>query len=134
MTVMNVNGLEVGALIGFRLHHCGGCGFPFMVPAQWLQKLMDENGSYHCPNGCSRKFTGPTEAQKIKALLEKERNEHLASERAISDKLAKVVAEKNKINRQLKRVNNGVCPCCNRTFSNLQQHMKTQHPEKVAKK
>jgi len=35
------------------------------------------------------------------------------------------------VNKQYKRirdrVKNGVCPCCNRTFTNLADHMRTQH-------
>lgn len=27
------------------------------------------------------------------------------------------------------RVANGVCPCCNRHFENLERHMKGQHPD-----
>lgn len=131
MIVKNIKGWDQALMIDFRLHYCGGCGFPFMVPAEWLQKLMNEKGSYHCPNGCSRIFTGPTEAQKIKELLEKERSERVAAERVLSDKLSKVISEKNKIKKDLNRVNNGVCPCCNRTFSNLMRHMKTKHPERI---
>jgi hypothetical protein len=28
-----------------------------------------------------------------------------------------------------KRVGNGVCPCCNRTFEDLARHMKVKHRE-----
>ncbi len=28
-----------------------------------------------------------------------------------------------------KRAANGVCPCCNRTFSDLARHMKAKHPD-----
>jgi len=28
-----------------------------------------------------------------------------------------------------KRVGRGVCPCCNRHFTNLQRHMETKHPD-----
>ena len=27
------------------------------------------------------------------------------------------------------RVKNGVCPCCNRSFTSLWQHIKNEHPE-----
>jgi hypothetical protein len=30
--------------------------------------------------------------------------------------------------RMANRIKHGVCPCCNRTFLNLQRHMTTQHP------
>ena len=34
--------------------------------------------------------------------------------------------------KERKRVANGVCPCCNRTFGNLQRHMATKHPDHAA--
>jgi len=42
------------------------------------------------------------------------------------------VRNEMKANTELKRVkrriNGGVCTCCNRTFTNLARHMKTKHP------
>jgi hypothetical protein len=35
--------------------------------------------------------------------------------------------------RMKKRVVAGVCPCCNRTFQNLAQHMATQHKDELDK-
>lgn len=40
-----------------------------------------------------------------------------------------VEAEAAKARRKLKRVQNGVCPCCNRSFWNLERHMKSKHPK-----
>ena len=31
--------------------------------------------------------------------------------------------------RMRERVMNGVCPCCNRTFQNLREHMKSEHAD-----
>jgi hypothetical protein len=36
---------------------------------------------------------------------------------------------REKVERKLKRVHRGVCPCCKRTFQNIQRHMETKHPE-----
>lgn len=30
--------------------------------------------------------------------------------------------------KERKRIVNGACPCCNRTFANLASHMKSKHP------
>ena len=48
--------------------------------------------------------------------------------------LARVRAEKaEKATKSLKkRTSAGTCPCCNRTFGNMAEHMKHQHPEFVA--
>lgn len=39
-----------------------------------------------------------------------------------------VKAQSTRLRKVKDRVKNGVCPCCNRTFVNLQRHMHTKHP------
>jgi len=38
-------------------------------------------------------------------------------------------AAKGQLTKTKRRVANGVCPCCNRTFADLSAHMHGQHPE-----
>jgi hypothetical protein len=38
-------------------------------------------------------------------------------------------AEKAAKTRIKNRISKGVCPCCNRTFQDLQRHMTTKHPD-----
>lgn len=40
----------------------------------------------------------------------------------------KLAAQKGKVTRLKNRAAAGVCPCCNRTFQNLKNHMASQHP------
>jgi chemotaxis response regulator CheB len=40
-------------------------------------------------------------------------------------------ATRAQLTKTKKRVANGVCPCCNRTFKQLARHMKAKHPEFV---
>jgi hypothetical protein len=40
-----------------------------------------------------------------------------------------VIAGKAQVTKLKKRASAGVCPCCNRTFSNMARHMAHQHPE-----
>lgn len=40
-------------------------------------------------------------------------------------------ATKGVVTKIKKRVSKGVCPCCNRSFENLKNHMESQHPEYV---
>lgn len=39
------------------------------------------------------------------------------------------IAQSEKQAKTLRRVDKGVCPCCNRSFVALQRHMKTKHPD-----
>lgn len=59
-------------------------------------------------------------AQKDDSLRE-ERERREAAERSAS-------AFKGSATRVKNRAKHGVCPCCNRTFKQLAQHMKTKHP------
>lgn len=38
-------------------------------------------------------------------------------------------AQKAAKTRMKNRIANGVCPCCNRHFANVQRHIRTKHPE-----
>lgn len=38
-------------------------------------------------------------------------------------------ATKGQLTKTKKRIANGVCPCCNRSFANLERHMAGQHPD-----
>ena len=115
--------------IDFTMIQCGGCGIAFYVPSVWHKSKINNHGSFNCPNGCNRVFTGKSEAEKLKEQMEQLK---LQKEKQCDDlekKLLIVLGEKYILKRQLKRVHKGVCPCCNRSFSNLGKHMKTKHPE-----
>lgn len=51
-----------------------------------------------------------------------------AEEEMQAERLRAELAEK-KATRVMKRAQRGVCPCCNRTFQNLAQHMKSKHAD-----
>lgn len=44
----------------------------------------------------------------------------------------RLAAQRGVTTRLKNRVANGVCPCCNRTFANLQRHMSTKHKGFIA--
>ena len=114
---------------------CGECGCTFGLLEHHYKELADSNGSFCCPNGHGRRFTGETAAQKA-ARLEKAlqfaqedkifwRDEAEARAKELQYKKASLTKLKN-------RVAKGICPCCNRGFTNLQRHMETQHPDYLA--
>lgn len=108
---------------------CGECGMTFGVPEFWINERRTNGGGFHCPNGHSRIFREPEVEQLRKKLVAancdalRERNLRISLE----EDLSKVEASKARLR---KRVQNGVCPCCQRTFRNLASHMATKHPEK----
>jgi hypothetical protein len=107
---------------------CGNCGITFAVPQNWLAERRENGGGFTCPNGDARVFL-KSELDKVREKLEAEqrrviliRNERDAAERHAS-------AMKGQVTRIKNRAKAGVCPCCNRSFVQLQRHMKSKHPD-----
>lgn len=120
--------------IDFTLETCCNCGVPFFMPTDFYkQKLNNPNESFYCPNGHGQHYTGKTEAQKLREKLERLEKEKQEQEELLQNRWLDELNEKKKLEKQLKRLHKGVCPCCNRSFINLQQHMKKQHPEAIIK-
>lgn len=114
------------------------CGTPFALPAELLNAAHKAAHTIYCPHGHTVTWKD-SEADKLRrerdrlkqdtARLEEEKRH---AEEAAS--LARVRAEKAEAaNKRLKkRTSAGTCPCCSRTFANMAEHMKHQHPEFVA--
>jgi 50S ribosomal subunit-associated GTPase HflX len=114
---------------------CGTCGVWHAIPLAMYDSCRTEGGFWHCPNGHSRgwgKGTIKEERDRLKqkfAQLDDEIGElRVARDNAQRDREA---AEKKLIAAK-RRSAAGVCPCCNRTFGNVQRHMKTKHPNVVS--
>jgi hypothetical protein len=79
---------------------------------------------------CGRKWYSSAETKET--CLEKQ----LAAERAQHDQTRadrdanrrQLSASRGQVTKIKNRVGNGVCPCCDRSFTNLRRHMSTQHP------
>lgn len=121
---------------------CGACGVFHTVP-EIVYDCHKREGGYHCcPNGHQRGWNKGTDAiERENTRLERDRLKQrtaqledeakAATERAIQAEQAagKAMAANKKLK---KRAAAGTCPCCQRTFSNMADHMKYQHPDFVA--
>ena len=120
--------------ITFVAIECGECGINFCVTEQFhkRQKELGPNGGWYCPNGHSRVFKTSTKDQEI-ARLKEERDISERSQLELRNQLLNKTEQVNKlqksIERRNKRLKAGVCPCCNRTFKELAEHMKIKHPD-----
>lgn len=119
--------------IDFVMEECSNCGTPFFMPRRLQRVLINNRNSFYCPNGHSMSYRGKADAERIKDQMEALRLEKEKELEVLQNRWLDALGEKNKLEKQLKRVHKGVCPCCNRSFVNLQQHMKTKHPEAVKK-
>jgi len=108
---------------------CCNCGIVFAMPLDFQRRRRDDHKLFYCPSGHGQHYTGATEAQRLKRQLE-QRDADLARAQASANQAAAQRDSIAKAHKKMRvRISNGVCPCCNRSFDNLRQHMKTQHAD-----
>ena len=106
---------------------CCSCGIAFYVGSKWIGQKKNDHSNFYCPNGHSNYYPGESNEEKVTRKLEFEKNRRISAELELKkQKLENVKSQK--------RIKNGVCPCCNRTFKQLAAHMKNKHPEFSVKK
>lgn len=122
----------------FELIECANCNMVFAVTAEYRLSLKRTYESFYCPKGHSQHYPGLSDLEKERCAAKeaKEReNRAWAKVNEVRHELEvtkrQVAVQKGQRTRLLKRVTAGLCPCCNRTFSNLASHMKGQHPESL---
>lgn len=108
---------------------CCRCGVEFASPV--ISERRADGNFFYCPNGHSQHFT-ETEATTLRKQLERTqrdlewaRSQRETTEKRLSAQRGLTTKAKNK----LARVHAGVCPECNRSFSQLAEHMKQKHPQ-----
>lgn len=88
-----------------------------------------ESISFYCAYGHKQHYPqGETELDKVRRERDRLQQQIAWKEERLLHKERQLNATRGVVTRIKRRVGNGVCPCCNRTFSNLQQHMNKQHP------
>lgn len=114
------------------------CGTPFWLPQRLLESAHKAGHTIYCPHGHTLTWK-ETEADKLRrerdrlkqeqARLEDEKREAWATANAQLERAQKA---ERKVKTMTKRAAAGTCPCCQRTFKNMAEHMKHQHPQFVA--
>jgi hypothetical protein len=113
---------------------CGSCAVWHTVPEIVYDCHKREGGYHSCPNGHQRGWDKGTDAiERENTRRERDRlkqeaarlQDEIAAERKRADEAEKKVLQAKR------RANAGVCQCCNRTFLNVQRHMKTKHPNVI---
>lgn len=123
----------------FHVDSCCSCGTMFAMTQEFYKRRHENcgpNNPFYCPNGHKQWYVGESAEQK----LEKERRrfeEQLEAKNATINRVRmqadaaerRARAANGQVTKLKRRVGNGVCPCCNRTFTDLQRHMHDKHPE-----
>jgi hypothetical protein len=118
--------------------NCTSCGCPFGMPVGYLNNRRGDKKTFYCPNGHPMSYS-ESEADRLRrerdrlkqdqARLEEESKQAWATATALRERADKAEAATKRLK---KRTSAGTCPCCSRTFSNMAEHMKHQHPSFVA--
>jgi hypothetical protein len=115
--------IEVDELNGWYITHCAKCDVCFAITKRQETRRREDGATFYCPNGHTLSFKGTHEQ------VRRERDQ-------LRQRVAMLIEEKGqaeaKVLKLQRRSAAGLCQCCNRTFANLQRHMKTKHPNVVA--
>jgi hypothetical protein len=114
---------------------CPSCGVRFAIPSNMLSALRQNKKGFYCPNGHAQSFSESSTARLERELEEAKRRQEQAEIALRNSRKRAEEAERaarlsgGKLRALRKRVKNGVCPCCKRSFTQLQRHMATKHPD-----
>lgn len=113
---------------------CCSCQIPFAMRKAHQDMLRRTSNSFFCPNGHPQSYRVTTEdqlRQKVKdaeeAVRRANHSQNLAWEEAAKAKKREQLAA-GETRGLVTRIASGICPCCNRFFSNVERHMKSKHP------
>jgi hypothetical protein len=124
--------------ISIELEHiaCAACGIVFAFDSDLMGRRRNDHQVFYCPSGHNNYFPGESDVERLarelkEAQLEIKRAEYRAQTAQLERKDAQqqLRATKGQVTKLKKRIANGVCPCCKRSFPNLHNHMTTKHPE-----
>ena len=105
------------------------CGMAFAVPEKLYTNCQNNPGdTFHCPAGHTNVFReSPADILRRERDLLMQRLAQKDDELKLQNNRLK--AAKGEITKLKKRASVGLCPCCNRSFTNLNRHMTTKHPD-----
>lgn len=116
---------------------CYKCHVLFGMTEEQHDLCLERGYSFFCPNGHSQCFCESREQKLEKELRTAEQSRDTYNrwyDEEVKDHKTTMKqrnAHKGQVTKIKRRVSNGVCPCCNRTFENLARHMQSKHPDYV---
>lgn len=129
--------MAVFGLDYYNVGECCQCKAPMTLPKELYEAARRSPViSFYCPYGHRQHFSaGESDIDKLRRERDRlaqrvaERDDEIARQRGLREETERrLSATKGVVTRIKNRVSHGVCPCCNRTFENLQRHMASEHP------
>ena len=107
---------------------CWKCGISYGLPQHFHdQARQDTDKTFYCPNGHGQCFT-ISEATRLRRELDIGRRKNNDLRYRLDHANRSRAALRGQVTKIKRRVGNGVCPCCQRSFQDLKRHMEGQHP------
>jgi hypothetical protein len=116
---------------------CCTCGMPIWITDEYKAWLRaDARRLFYCPAGHSQHFSADDndidkmrrERDLVKQQLA-QKDDTIAYQRAMREAAEKSASSRKGVITRLKnRAAAGVCPCCNRTVSQMARHIASKHP------
>lgn len=128
-------GSTIHATTSFYVDTCCSCGMQFAMPTEFNNIRRNDHKAFYCPSGHSQSYQSESESEKLRRERDRlaqriaERDDEIKRQRELREAAERQLsAAKGRVTKIKNRVAKGVCPCCNRQFSNLHRHMTTEHP------
>lgn len=118
----------------FEEQSCPNCGVRFGVPVEFTANRRKDTRTFYCPNGHPMSYR-ESEADMLRRERDRLKQNEAWYEARLRESQAsidlaerRIAAAKGQVTKLKNRASKGVCPCCNRHFTNLERHMHSQHP------
>ena len=120
----------------YTVETCIVCGIHYAFPNEFYNQRRNDHKDFYCPNGHAQHYSVESdkerlrrEKEQLKNQLDQEekrtqywRDEFEGEKRSKAAYKAHHTILKNKIKK-------GECPCCNRSFPDVAEHIKSVHPD-----
>lgn len=106
---------------------CYHCGVIFAMARPFERERRRDHRVFYCPAGHGQHYTDETEEAKLRRELDYSQASLARAREALAREAKSHSATKGQLTKTRNRVQNGVCPDCNRHFTNLERHMATKH-------
>jgi len=131
---MALNTLQYTGVLTINV--CYKCHIQFAIPVDMDERCQqDHRITFYCPAGHGQVYTGKTDLQKardeadgLRANLRYARSAAQAARDQADAAHRSAAAHKGHATRLRNLISKGICPCCRRNFSNVREHMASEHP------
>lgn len=126
------------AEVFLEAEECSTCGVIYALTRDFIAARHRDGKFWYCPNGHQWKYTETDlqkalkRAEEAERRVEMERGWRSEAYQSLDAEKRSHSATKGQLTKTRKRIQNGVCPDCNRHFVNVERHMASKHPGRIA--